>query len=121
MRLLTHAKERGAVINSGSLCLPAGSLVQFLNIATGAGYAIRYCECLYFHEVEDAEPGGTGPSMDLSRDFVPGQTVEEFIALAGQLSSMGIERAAKRNIRPFYQVGLEPDLEPVGADLPVRR
>ena len=121
MSLLTHAKELGALINSGSLCLPARSLAQFLNRATSTGYEIRYYECLYFHEPEGAEPGGTEPSIELSRDFVPGQNVQEFIALAGQLSSMAIERAAKRNVRPFYQVGLEPELEPVGADIPIRR
>jgi hypothetical protein len=37
MSLLTHAKELGALINSGSLCLPALSLVQSLNRATSAG------------------------------------------------------------------------------------
>ncbi len=121
MSLLTHAKALGAVINSGSLCLPARSLVQFLNIAASAGYEIRYYECLYFHEAEGAEPGGTEPSMELSRDFVRGQSVEEFIALADRLSSMAIERAAKRDIRPFYEVGLEPDLVLCGVDIPVRR
>lgn len=121
MSLLAHAKELGAVVNSNSLCLPARSLVQFLNIATGAGHEIRYYECLYFHEAEGSEPGGTEPSMELSRDFIPGQSLQEFIAVAGQLSSMAIERAAKQGIRPFYQVGLEPDLEPVGAGIPVRR
>lgn len=121
MSLLTHAKELGALFNSGSLCLPARSLAQFLNLATSTGYEIRYCECLYFHEPEVAEPVGTEPSVELSRDFVAGQNVQEFIALAGQLSSMAIERAAKRNVRPFYQVGLEPELEPVGADIPIRR
>lgn len=121
MSLLTHAKELGALIYSGSLCLPARSLAQFLNLATSTGYEIRYYECLYFHEREGAEPGGTEPSIELSRDFVPGQNVQEFIAIAGQLSSMAIEHAAKRNVRPFYEVGLEPELEPVGAGIPIRR
>lgn len=121
MSLLTHSKELGALIKSGSHCLPARSLAQFLNLATSTGYEIRYYERLYFHKPEGAEPGGTEPSIELSRDFVPGQDVQEFITLAGQLSCMAIERAAKRNVRPFYQVGLEPELEPVGADIPIRR
>lgn len=121
MSLLAHAKELGAVVSSNSLCLPARSLVQFLNIATAAGYGVRYYECLYFHEAEGAAPEGTEPSMELSRDFIPGQSLEDYIAEAGQIASMAIERAANRGIRPFYQVGLEPELEPVGADIPVRR
>ena len=121
MSLLTQAIELDAVSYSNSLCLPARSLVQFLNIATTAGYEIRYYECLYFHEPEGAEPGGTEPSMEVSRDFIPSQSVQEFIALAGQLASIAIERAARRGIRPFYEVGLEPELKLVGADIPVRR
>lgn len=119
--LLTHAKELGAVSYSNSVCLPAHALVQFLKIAASAGCELRYYECLYFHEAEGAAPAGTEPSMELSRDFIPDQSVEEFIELAGRLSKMAVERAAQRNIRPFYQVGLEPELEPAGTDIPVRR
>lgn len=119
--LLAHAKELGAVSNSNSVCLPAHALVQFLKIAASAGCGLRYFECLYFHEAEGAAPAGTEPGMELSRDFIPGQSVEEFIELAAQLSGLAIERAAQRNIRPFYQVGLEPELDPSGTDIPVRR
>lgn len=121
MNLLAQAKKLGAVINSSSLCLPARSLVQFLNIATSAGYEIRYVECLYFHEADGAPAGGTEPGSNLSRDFVPGRSIDVFIAEVGRLAGMAIESAAKRNIRPFYQVGLEPELEPGESDILVRR
>ncbi len=121
MNLVAQARDLGAIVNSRSVCLPAHALEEFLSIAAKAGCEIRYYECLYFHEAEGAAPGGTEPSMDLSRDFVPGQSVAEFIALAGQLSRIAAERALKQNIRAFYEVGLEPDLDPSEADIPVRR
>jgi hypothetical protein len=121
MDLLMQAKELGAVINSSSLCLPARSLAQFLSIASSAGYKPFYFECLYFHEAEGTKPEGTEPSIELSHELVHGQSIKEFIALADRLSAMAIERAAKRGIRPYFEVGLEPDLVLAAADIPVRR
>lgn len=115
--VLMQAKELGAVISSQSLCMPAHTLEQFLNIATRAGHQIRYYECLYFFTDIEA----TEPSMELSRDFIPGESVDAFIALAGELASIAVERGTKRNIRPYFEVGLEPDLDVSGADIPVRR
>jgi hypothetical protein len=120
MNLLAKAKELGAVTYSGGLCLPAARLAEFLTLATKADGKIRYHECLCFHEADGAAPDGTEPSMELSRDFVPGQSEADFFAQAAQLAEMAVERAASRGIRPYYQVGLEPDLDPLGAGIRIR-
>lgn len=111
------AKAMGAVISGKSLCVPARALAQFLNLATRAGHQIRYYECLYFFTDIEA----TEPSMELSRDFTPGESVEAFITRASQLASVAVERGARHSIQPYFEVGLEPDLDVSGADIPVRR
>lgn len=121
INLLENAKELGAVINGGSLCLPAGSLAEFLRAAIQSEAEIRYIECLYFHEACGEPPKGTEPSLDLSRDFVPGQSVEEFVEVAGRLAKAAIEHAARHNVRPYFQVGLRPELDASEADILVRR
>jgi hypothetical protein len=118
--LLKQAKELGALVNSGSVCLPADTLTAFLNIAAKEGRKIRYIECLYFHEPDGAAPQGTEPSLELSRDMLPGQSVEDFIAQVEKLARLAVERAAHREIRPYFQVGLDPELDPEGSDIPVR-
>ena len=120
MDLLKQAKELGALVNSGSVCLRADTLTAFLTIAAREGRKIRYIECLYFHEPDGAAPQGTEPSLELSRDMLPGQSVEDFIAQVEKLARLAVERAAHREIRPYFQVGLDPELDPEGSDIPVR-
>lgn len=118
--LLSQAKSLGAVIYGDSLCVPAHALTNFLNAATNAGWKARYIECLYFYEPYGAAPDGTQPDLEFSRDFLPGQSVEAFIANAARLSAGAIEYAASRHIRSYFQIGLEPELDLSGANLAVR-
>jgi len=120
MDLLKEAKELGAVLYSGGVCLPAETLTRFLNTVASNGQKIRYIECLFFYEPYGAAPNGTEPHLDLSRDFIPGQSTGEFVAKADQLAHLAVKRAAGRGVRPYFVVGLDPVLDPEGSDIPIR-
>ena len=121
MDILASARELGAVINGGSLCLPAKSLTTFMQTAVNGGWYIRYVECLYFHEAEGAERGGTEPSMELSRERTEFTNADEFIAAAQSIAIEAIARASKNDTRPFFEVGFHPEPDLKGSGIWVRR
>jgi hypothetical protein len=58
--------------------------------------------------------------LELSRDLLPGQGVEDFIAWVDKLVLLAVGRAVHREIRPYFQVGLDPELDLEGSNIPVR-
>lgn len=121
MDVLERAVELGALINNKVLCLPAKSVAKFLEIAIKAGWNVRYVECLYFHEVFGALPGGTEPSMELSCAYDEFPNADEFIAAVGVLASEAIDRALKARVRPYFEVGMDPQPNLTGRNIQVRR
>jgi hypothetical protein len=120
MDIFAQAKELGAVIYGGSLCLPARSLATFLRAAMNMGAHVLYVECLYFYEQEGSEPSGTEPSMELSRGSDEFADSEAFLADVGVTASEAMKRADRKGVRAFFQIGFNPDPDLAGCGIEIR-